>query len=135
MRLALCAGKYLDISVRSEYVETILSKCIDEYKSLRLQQEQGASKSSGIFGAGGDSGADDAATKEIVIDPKMENIIEQMFQRCYRDHCFEQAIGSYMHIHFHFQRIVVNECMTSIHTILVGKFLFLRHISGHEAHR
>lgn len=23
----------------------------------------------------------------------MENIIEQMFQRCYRDYCFEQAIG------------------------------------------
>ena len=23
----------------------------------------------------------------------MENIIEQMFRRCYRDECFEQAIG------------------------------------------
>ena len=75
-------------------METILSKCIDEYKSLRLQQEQATNRSTGIFGAGSEAGAEDSATKEIFIDPKMENIIEQMFQRCYRDHCFEQAIGT-----------------------------------------
>ena len=27
------------------------------------------------------------------IDPRLENIIEQMFRRCYNDKCFEQAIG------------------------------------------
>lgn len=74
LRLALCAGQYLDISQKNEYIETILSKCIDEYKSLRAQQD--ADPSAGL-----------------TIDPKMENIIEQMFLRCYRDLCFEQAIG------------------------------------------
>lgn len=72
LRLALCAGKYFDISAKNEYIETILSKCIDEYKTLRLQQE---------------------SDPTVVIDPKMENVMEQMFQRCYRDHCFDQAIG------------------------------------------
>jgi 26S proteasome regulatory subunit N2 len=70
LRLALCAGKYLDISVKCEYIETILAKCIDEYKLLRNEQEE-----------------------MTIIDPQMEHIIEQMFLRCYRDSCFEQAIG------------------------------------------
>ena len=74
LRLALCAGRYLDISVKSEYVDTILAKCIDEYKALQTQQD----------------GADGTGPK---IDPRMENIIEQMFVRCYRDACFEQAVG------------------------------------------
>ena len=63
LRLALNSGKYLDISVRNEYIETILSKCIDQYKSLRIQQDADATVS---------------------IDPRMEAIMEQMFQRCYR---------------------------------------------------
>ena len=73
LRFALCAGQYLDISTKSEYIDTILAQCIDEYKNLRSQYE-----------------ADPAS---VTIDPRMEHIVEQMFQRCYRDHCFEQAIG------------------------------------------
>lgn len=60
---------------------------------MRLQQEQSASRSPGIGGTDA-SAMEDASAKEIIIDPKMENIIEQMFQRCYRDSCFEQAIGN-----------------------------------------
>jgi 26S proteasome regulatory subunit N2 len=73
LRLALCAGKYLDISTKSEYIDTILAQCIDEYKTLRAQFE--------------------ADPTSVTIDPRMEHIVEQMFQRCYRDRCFEQAIG------------------------------------------
>jgi 26S proteasome regulatory subunit N2 len=76
LRLALSAGKYFDISIKSEYVDTLLAKCIDEYKSQRLQQE-----------------AETDPTKIIPIDPRIQNILEQMFQRCYRDFCFEQAMG------------------------------------------
>jgi 26S proteasome regulatory subunit N2 len=71
LRLALCAGKYLDISVKSEYIDTILATCIDEYKAQRAAQD---------------------ADAKIMIDPRMESIIEQMFLRCYRDGCFEQVI-------------------------------------------
>lgn len=72
LRLALSAGKYLDIGERSEYIETIITKCIDEYKDLRNKQL-----------------SDDT----IAIDSRMERIIEQMFGRCYRDNCYEQALG------------------------------------------
>ena len=67
------AGKYFDISQKNEYIDTLLTKCIDEYTSLRRRIE--------------------AKEEGIEVDPRMEHIIEQMFQRCYRDSCFEQAIG------------------------------------------
>jgi 26S proteasome regulatory subunit N2 len=73
LRLALNAGKYFDISQKNEYVDTLLTKCIDEYTSLRRQAE--------------------ATGEVLVVDPRMEGIIEQMFQRCYHDNCYEQAIG------------------------------------------
>lgn len=72
LRLALAAGKYFDINEKSEYVDTLLSKCIDEYNQLREAQASG---------------------EEVTIDPRMEYIIEQMFQRCYNDGTFNQAIG------------------------------------------
>ena len=71
LKLALSAGKYLDILVKSEYSDMLIATCIDEYKSMRL------------------AGSDTEAT----IDPRMEKIVEQMFQRCYKDGCFEQAVG------------------------------------------
>lgn len=80
MRLALSAGEFFDVSARNEYIETMLSHCIDEYKSLRNQQLRDK----------------DAA---VSIDPRMEAIIEQMFQRCYRDQCFEQALGVALDTH------------------------------------
>lgn len=76
LRLALCAGEYLDISAKNEYIETILAKCIDEYKALRIEAESAS-----------------ADVEPRSIDPRMEIIIEQMFQRCYNDYCFEQAVG------------------------------------------
>ena len=78
LRLALCAGEYLDISAKNDYIETILAKCIDEYKALRTEAESAA------------PGVDVEPRK---IDPRMEIIIEQMFERCYNDMCFEQAVG------------------------------------------
>jgi 26S proteasome regulatory subunit N2 len=77
LRLALSAGKYFDVSAKTEYIEIMLSKCIDEYKTLRLRQlAQSKDEES-----------------PVTIDPKMEAIIEQMFNRCYTDHCYEQALG------------------------------------------
>lgn len=80
LRLALSAGKYFDVSTKNEYIETMLSHCIDQYKSLRVQLLKDR----------------DAAAP---IDPRMETIIEQMFQRCYRDLCFEQALGVALDTH------------------------------------
>jgi 26S proteasome regulatory subunit N2 len=80
LRLALSAGKYFDVSGKNEYIETILSHCIDQYKSLKSQQLK---EKEGI----------------VEIDPRMEFIIEQMFQRCYRDTCLEQALGVALDTH------------------------------------
>jgi len=85
LRLALNAGKYFDVSQKTEYIEILLSKCIDEYKALRQQQLASKDPKEG--------------EEVVVIDPKMEAIIEQMFHRCYRDLTFEQALGVALDTH------------------------------------
>ena len=74
LRLALSAGKYFNISEKNEYIDTLLAKCIDEYKISRVNLETNPETAKPI-------------------DSRIENILEQMFQRCYNDNCYEQAIG------------------------------------------
>jgi len=68
------AGDKFDLNERSQYVETLVHKCIDKYIEKRVaivdKKEEG-----------------------IVIDAKMEGVINKMFERCYEDHQFNQAIG------------------------------------------
>lgn len=78
LRLGMCAGKYFNINERSEYVECLLARCIDEYSSLCHQKEKDTS---------------------VEIDPKMTDIMEQLFKRCYADGCFEQAMGIALDAH------------------------------------
>jgi 26S proteasome regulatory subunit N2 len=78
LKLAMCAGKYLNISEKSEFVEALLVQCIDEYTSLRLAKY---------------------TDETVEIDPRMENIIAQLFQRCYEDSCYEQAVGIALDAH------------------------------------
>lgn len=73
MRLALEAGDYFAIMERSKYVETVISKCIDMYISKRVQLSEG--------------------DKSVVIDPKLEDIVNKMFERCFIDKEWYQAIG------------------------------------------
>lgn len=74
LRLALEAGDKFDLNERSQYVETLVHKCIDKYIEKRVaivdRKEEG-----------------------VTIDPKMEGVITKMFDRCYQDHQFNQAIG------------------------------------------
>ena len=74
LRLALSAGQYFNIHVKNEYTDTLIAKCIDEYTSLRKKIHMNASE-------------------PIEMDQRMEDIVEQMFRRCYCDGCYEQAIG------------------------------------------
>ena len=79
LKLALSAGKYVDIAQKNEYIDTLLATCIDEYKEKRLHKE---------------NSTEETKTDETeVIDPRMEDIIEKLFLRCYNDGCYEQAIG------------------------------------------
>ncbi|KAM7310207.1 26S proteasome non-ATPase regulatory subunit 1 [Ixodes scapularis] len=65
---ALGASELFDVTVPSEYVETIIAKCIDHYTKLRRQE--GAA-----------------------VDARLEAIVDRMFQRCFEDGQFRQAVG------------------------------------------
>ena len=81
LRLALGAGSYFDITDRSEYVETLISKAIDEYVAQRTADSASAAETIADLGA--------AAT----VDPRLESIVERMFQRCVADGAWTQALG------------------------------------------
>ncbi|QDZ20143.1 regulatory subunit of 26S proteasome [Chloropicon primus] len=70
---ALCAGSLFDVTEQSDYVQTIVGKCIDEYMK---QREKG-----------------EISGEEIQIDSRLEAIVQRMFKRCLEDGQLEQAIG------------------------------------------
>jgi 26S proteasome regulatory subunit N2 len=78
LRFALAADSHINVSEHTEYIDVLLTTCIDEYKALRTKQE--LEQTAG-------------APSTVAIDPRMEAIVEQMFARCYTDHCYEQALG------------------------------------------
>jgi len=69
MSFALGAGDLFDSSVSSEYVETIVAKCIDHYILLRSNNRMDE------------------------ISPELEQVIEKVFERCFEDKEYKQAIG------------------------------------------
>ncbi len=76
LRLALESGSKFDIEERSAYVETLISKCIDDYKAKRVHNA--------------DTRSDE---DKIMIDPKLEAVVNKMFERCIRQGEYTQAIG------------------------------------------
>ncbi|KAG1473109.1 hypothetical protein G6F56_001140 [Rhizopus delemar] len=69
LTFALGAGQHFDVSDNSEYVTTIISKCIDKYIHLRTLENTEP------------------------VDSRLQDIVERMFQRCADDGEYEQAIG------------------------------------------
>lgn len=76
LQYALGAGKYFNVDESSEYVETIIAKCIDHYTKLQVDNFQ----------------AKDASEMKPV-DSRLEDIVNRMFQRCFEDKKFKAAIG------------------------------------------
>jgi 26S proteasome regulatory subunit N2 len=72
MYYALGAEELFDITARTEFVETLIAKCIDEYVRLRV-----------------------AASKDdtVEIDGRLEAIVERMFERCFKAGEYRPAIG------------------------------------------
>lgn len=73
---ALGAGELFDVNSHSEYVDTIIAKCIDHYTQLRNAKME-----------------DVENKKNITIDPRLEAIVNRMFQRCLDDGQSRQALG------------------------------------------
>jgi 26S proteasome regulatory subunit N2 len=75
LRLALGAGEHFNINDKTEYVQCMTKQCIDQYIEQRIANCS-------------------AKPEEVVaIDPRLEAIIEKMFERCYNDGCYDQALG------------------------------------------
>lgn len=70
---ALGAGDLFDVNARNEYVDTTIAKAIDFYTQKRKV----------LF-------LDETAD---VIDPRLEDIVNRMFQRCLDDGQYRQALG------------------------------------------
>ncbi|XP_045472348.1 26S proteasome non-ATPase regulatory subunit 1 [Harmonia axyridis] len=71
---ALGAGDLFDVNARTEYVETLLAKCIDYYTQQRIALAEGSPDAKPI-------------------DPRLEAIVNRMFQRCLDDGQNRQAMG------------------------------------------
>lgn len=70
---ALGAGDLFDVNHPSEYVETTISKCIDHYTKLRVHNAENS--------------------EQKPIDSRLEAIVNRMFQRCFEDGQYKQAVG------------------------------------------
>ncbi|ESO10941.1 hypothetical protein HELRODRAFT_71906, partial [Helobdella robusta] len=73
---ALCAGKKFNVHDSTEYVETIVEKCIDLYIKQRVQDAEST-----------------ALTSAKMIDNNLVGVVDQMFKRCFDDKQYKQAVG------------------------------------------
>jgi len=74
LRFALGAGDLFDVMQKNQFVETLTARCIDTYIERRVAQEESKDAGEGI-------------------DPALEAIVERMFDRCFADYEFKQALG------------------------------------------
>lgn len=72
---ALGAEDLFNVNDNSEFVQTIISKCIDHYTRLRVEN------------------AELSNDEQKPIDPRLEAVVNRMFQRCLDDKQFKQALG------------------------------------------
>jgi len=71
---ALGAKDRFNVNDTSEYVETIIAMCIDQYVKLRVE----------IF---------EGTKPESEVNQQLEEVVNQMFKRCLDDHQYKQAVG------------------------------------------
>lgn len=78
LRYALAAGAMFDVTQQTEYVQTLLSKCIDEYIRLRVLAY---------------NNKDPAASAAAPIDARLVAIVERLFERCFTDGLYRHTLG------------------------------------------
>ncbi|KAJ2789060.1 proteasome regulatory particle base subunit, partial [Coemansia guatemalensis] len=71
LNFALGAGELFDLSDTSSYVQTVVNHAIDKYIELRSKSEE----------------------IEVAIDPRLETIVDRMFERCFETKDYAQVIG------------------------------------------
>ncbi|CAH8500234.1 unnamed protein product [Dicrocoelium dendriticum] len=91
LHFALCAEELFDLNQASEYVETIISKCIDKYTELRVAQDQALDSGAALpkFDYTGDrTWAPNSSTYK-----RLEHVVDRMFERCFEHKQYKQALG------------------------------------------
>ena len=73
LKLALAAGPFFDVGSSTEYAVTIVGKCIEAYIALRSKQQD--------------------SEENVDMDPRLEDIVEGMFEKCYTLGTFKEALG------------------------------------------
>uniref|UniRef100_A0A0G4I2V6 Uncharacterized protein n=1 Tax=Chromera velia CCMP2878 TaxID=1169474 RepID=A0A0G4I2V6_9ALVE len=84
LRFALGAGPLFDVTVKSQYVDTVVAECIDEYIRRRVELDEY------------DQFSAEKKEKEKApdpMDPRLEAIVEGMFARCVAEGMHRQALG------------------------------------------
>ncbi|XP_065208959.1 26S proteasome non-ATPase regulatory subunit 1 [Planococcus citri] len=71
---ALCAGNLFDVNDRSEYVETIIAKCIDLYIQNQCERFE-------------------KIDENVEVDARLVEIVNRMVKRCIDDGQYKQALG------------------------------------------
>ncbi|CAH2276887.1 26S proteasome non-ATPase regulatory subunit 1 [Pelobates cultripes] len=75
LNYALGAGDVFNVNGNSEYVKTIITKCIDHYTKQCVEN------------------AELPEGEKKPVDERLEGIVNKMSQRCSDDHKYKQAIG------------------------------------------
>eukprot|EP00879_Flechtneria_rotunda_P005574 GHRR01005868.1.p1 GENE.GHRR01005868.1~~GHRR01005868.1.p1 ORF type:complete len:994 (+),score=408.14 GHRR01005868.1:347-3328(+) len=70
---ALGAGSHFNVDEQSEYVQTLIARCLDQYFELRVKQVE--------------------QKEQVDIDPRLVSMVERMLNRCCEHAQFEQAVG------------------------------------------
>ncbi|KAL3926891.1 MAG: hypothetical protein SGPRY_003087 [Prymnesium sp.] len=89
---ALGAAELFDVDEGSEFTDTLLTKAIDEYCSLFVKRAEQQAKG-------------DSSVPEVVIDPRLVDLVERMVESSISKRCYQAAIG----ISFEAQRLDIIE--------------------------
>ncbi|VDP47279.1 unnamed protein product [Echinostoma caproni] len=92
LHFALCAEELFDTNASSEFVETIISKCIDKYTELRVAQDLAADGLTGTLSRQ-DSTGDRTWAANSATYKRLELVVDKMFDRCFEHKQYKQALG------------------------------------------
>nr|CAH8833646.1 unnamed protein product [Trichobilharzia regenti] len=91
LHFALCAEELFDINANTEFVETIIAKCIDKYTSLRVAQDQPGDASGSALTR--QASGDRYWSVNSPTYKRLEHVVNKMFDRCFEHKQFKQALG------------------------------------------
>lgn len=74
--LALDSESKFDLDERSQYVEKLINECVDHYKKVKLASLEAMRRG-----------------EPASVDPKLEAVIDKMFERCFKDKKYTHVIG------------------------------------------